>query len=165
MEVSLIQKWDKHLKDLASAFPARTDDKIPEQVRSCLGWSLAFLGVEEFVWGSVRVSFGGGIVGWRVGLCVRGFWGGGRRRRRPKTTTTNPHSQCPILHRPRKPPQLFTAEELVLQDGTLKPTSRLVGLNDIGASITRTWRVHASNNHHTLTPPHLAALLQPPTQA
>lgn len=29
--------------------------------------------------------------------------------------------------------QLFTAEELVLEDGTLKPTSRLVGLNDIGA--------------------------------
>lgn len=33
MEVSLIQKWDKHLKDLASTFPSRVDEKIPEQVR------------------------------------------------------------------------------------------------------------------------------------
>ena len=34
MEVSLIQKWDKHLKDLHSTFPSRGDEKIPEQVRA-----------------------------------------------------------------------------------------------------------------------------------
>lgn len=32
MEVSLIQKWDKHLKELASVYPTRTDDKMPEHL-------------------------------------------------------------------------------------------------------------------------------------
>jgi len=30
------------------------------------------------------------------------------------------------------PEQLFQADELVLEDGVLKPTQRLVGLNDVG---------------------------------
>jgi len=30
------------------------------------------------------------------------------------------------------PEQIFVADELVLEDGVLKPTQRLVGLNDIG---------------------------------
>lgn len=33
IEVSLIQKWDRWLKDLAAAFPARMGDKMPEKVR------------------------------------------------------------------------------------------------------------------------------------
>lgn len=36
MEVSLIQKWDKHLKDLASVFPNRVEDKMPENVSHSL---------------------------------------------------------------------------------------------------------------------------------
>ena len=74
MEVSLIQKWDKHLKDLASAFPARTDDKIPEQVRCG-----RFLGFGRR-WGSVLccVCLIKKTLGLRVGLCVCVFWGGGR---------------------------------------------------------------------------------------
>lgn len=34
-QVSLIQKWDKHLKEVASAFPdaVQGDEKIPESVR------------------------------------------------------------------------------------------------------------------------------------
>lgn len=61
--------------------------------------------------------------------------------------------------------QLFTAEELVLEDGALRPTSRLVGLNDIGACVAvenclpsflpppmQEWMNAHSHNTLTLTP-------------
>jgi hypothetical protein len=44
MEVSLIQKWDKHLKEVASTFPSRGDEKIPESVRFLVVGVLVCLG-------------------------------------------------------------------------------------------------------------------------